>query len=96
MLWEALAGQHPFWGVPMPQVAAAIADGADPLATKRRDLPPRLLAAVDRALAADPSRRPTAGQLADELREAFVAARTRQTGTRPRDEGREAARDRGA
>ena len=85
MLWEALAGQHPFWGVPMPQVAAAIADGADPLATKRRDLPPRLLAAVDRALAADASRRPTAGQLADELREAYVAARTRQTGVRPRE-----------
>ena len=25
MLWEALAGQHPFWGVPLPQVATAIA-----------------------------------------------------------------------
>ena len=72
MLWEALAGQHPFWGVPLPQVATAIADGAAPLATKRRDLPARLLAAVDRALATDPERRPTAGQLADELREAFV------------------------
>jgi eukaryotic-like serine/threonine-protein kinase len=84
MLWETLAGQHPFWGVPMPQVAAAIADGADPLATKRRDLPARLLAAVDRALATDPARRPSAAELADELREAFVTARTRPTGTRPR------------
>jgi eukaryotic-like serine/threonine-protein kinase len=83
MLWEALAGQHPFWGVPLPQVATAIADGAAPLATKRRDLPARLLAAVDRALAVDPERRPTAGQLADELREAFVVARPREA-RRPR------------
>ena len=83
MLWEALAGQHPFWGVPLPQVATAIADGAAPLATKRRDLPARLLAAVDRALATDPERRPTAGQLADELREAFVVARPREA-RRPR------------
>ena len=33
MLWEALAGQHPFWGVPLPQVAAAIEAGAKPIAT---------------------------------------------------------------
>jgi serine/threonine-protein kinase len=78
MLWEALAGQHPFWGVPMPQVARAIEEGAPPLATKRRDLPSRLLAAVDRALATDPARRPSATQLALELREAFVAPRARK------------------
>ncbi len=84
MLWEALAGHHPFWGVPMPQVATAIAEGAAPLATKRRDLPARLLAAVDRALATDPERRPTAGQLADELREAYGATPRRETRTRPR------------
>ncbi len=27
LLWEALAGQHPFWGVPLPQVAGAIESG---------------------------------------------------------------------
>ncbi len=95
MLWEALAGQHPFWGVPMPQVATAIAEGAAPLATKRRDLPARLLAAVDRALATDPERRPTAGQLADELREAFVAARARETRTRAREKPAKAAKQPG-
>jgi eukaryotic-like serine/threonine-protein kinase len=78
MLWEALAGQHPFWGVPLPQVANAIEGGAEPLATQRRDLPSRLLAAVDRALATAPERRPTAGQLASELREAYVARRDRR------------------
>ena len=28
MLWEALAGTHPFWGVPLPEVASAIVAGA--------------------------------------------------------------------
>jgi len=77
MLWEALAGQHPFWGVPLPQVAGAIEAGAPPLATERRDLPSRLLAAVDRALATAADRRPSAGALAHELREAFAAPRSR-------------------
>ncbi len=77
MLWEALAGQHPFWGVPLPQVAGAIEAGAPPLATERRDLPSRLLAAVDRALAPAAERRPTAAELAHELREAFTAPRSR-------------------
>ena len=80
MLWEALAGAHPFWGLPLPQVAPAIGRGAPSLTTTRGDLPRRLLAAVDSALAVDPDRRPTAAQLADELRESFVVAR------RPRSE----------
>jgi len=77
MLWEALAGQHPFWGVPLPQVAGAIEAGAPPLATERRDLSPRLLAAVDRALAPAAGCRPSAAELAHELREALLAPRSR-------------------
>jgi Protein kinase domain len=75
MLWESLAGSHPFWGVPLPEVASTIAAGAPPLSSRRGDLPRRLLAAVDAALSVDPARRPTASQLAAELREAFVAVR---------------------
>ncbi|MGL6278544.1 MAG: protein kinase domain-containing protein, partial [Gaiella sp.] len=75
MLWEALAGTHPFWGVPLPQVAATIAAGAPPLATRRPDLPRGLPGAIDAALAVDPEHRPSASQLATELREAFVVAR---------------------
>jgi hypothetical protein len=82
MLWEALAGSHPFWGVPLPEVASAIAAGAPPLSTRRGDLPRRLLAAVDGALSVDPARRPTASQLAAELREAFVATPSRRPRTR--------------
>jgi hypothetical protein len=70
LLWEALAERHPFWGVPLQEVAAAIAVGAPPLGTERRDLPRRLLAAVDGALARDPARRPRASALAAELRNA--------------------------
>ncbi len=73
ILWEALAGSHPFWGVPLPQVASTIAAGAPPLSARRPDLPRRLLAVVDAALAVDPGKRPTAARLAAELREAYVA-----------------------
>ena len=73
ILWEALAGSHPFWGVPLPQVASTIAAGAPPLSARRPDLPRRLIAAVDAALAVDAAKRPSAARLASELREAYVA-----------------------
>ena len=79
MLWEALAGQHPFWGVPLPQVAATIEAGAAPLGTERPDLPPRLLAVIAGALALEPGRRPRAAVLAAELREAVDAPRRERT-----------------
>jgi len=68
LLWEALAGTHPFWGVPLPEVARTIESGAPPLSKRRPDLPRRLLGAIDRALETDPARRPTAQALAAELR----------------------------
>ena len=71
VLWEALGGRHPFWGMPLQQVALAIEQGAPPLSTERRDLPRRLLAAIDRALSPDPVRRPRASELAGELRRAL-------------------------
>lgn len=87
ILWEALAGSHPFWGVPLPQVASTIASGAPPLSARRSDLPRRLLAAVDSALSVDPARRPPAARLAAELREAFVVPHVR-----PRPERRTPSR----
>jgi serine/threonine-protein kinase len=92
ILWESLAGSHPFWGVPLPQVASTIASGAPPLSARRTDLPRRLLAAVDSALAVDPAKRPPAARLAAELREAFVVARP-PAAERQRAAGE--ARDRG-
>lgn len=87
ILWEALAGSHPFWGVPLPQVASTIASGAPPLSARRSDLPRRLLAAIDSALSVDPGRRPPAARLAAELREAFVAP-TRRTRPESKPAGR--------
>jgi eukaryotic-like serine/threonine-protein kinase len=77
VLWEALAGRHPFWGVPLQQVARAIEVGAPPLAAERRDLPRRLLAAVEGALAHDPGARPRASALASDLRSAVRQAPAR-------------------
>jgi Protein kinase domain len=89
MLWEALAGQHPFWGVPLPQVAATIEAGAAPLESERPDLPPRLLEVIAGALAIEPEKRPQASVLAAELREGVDAPRRdRSTRRRPRARGR--------
>ena len=79
LLWEALAGGHPFWKSSLLDAAKAIQEGAPPLATARPDLPRPLSAAVDRALSLDPALRPSAAELTDELR---GAARPRPKETR--------------
>jgi Protein kinase domain len=68
MLWEALAGRHPFWRTSLLETARAIERGAAPLETLRPDLPRPLLAAVARALDVEPGRRPDAAVLAGALR----------------------------
>jgi hypothetical protein len=85
VLWEALASRHPFWGVPLPQVASTIEAGAPPLQPERPDLPRRLVQTVESALAVDPAKRPRAAELATELRSALAAPRgERRTAARPR------------
>jgi hypothetical protein len=81
LLWETLTDRHPFWGMPIQEVAKAIQAGAPPLASERRGLPRRLVSAVDAALAIDPNRRPNASDLAAELRNAAKKpqGRTRET-----------------
>jgi hypothetical protein len=71
MLWEALAGRHPFWRGSMLETARAIEAGARPLGDLRPDLPKRLLRLVDSTLSPSPARRPSARELADELRRAL-------------------------
>jgi hypothetical protein len=85
LLWESLAGRHPFWGVPLQEVAKAIEAGAPALVTERRDLPRRLLAAVDGALAPEPEARPRASALASDLRAALRQAPARQARPRRRE-----------
>ena len=61
MLWEALAGCHPFWTASLLETAKRIEEGAPSLA-RRAARPARAAArAVDRALALDPRARPTRG-----------------------------------
>ncbi|HET7566445.1 MAG TPA: serine/threonine-protein kinase [Gaiellaceae bacterium] len=83
MLWEALAGRHPFWQGSMLETARAIEKGAPPLAELRPDLPKRLLQLVDRSLSLAPSRRPSAGELADALRGAATSSRRRKAPRTP-------------
>jgi len=78
MLWEALAGRHPFWQTSMLDTARAIEAGAPSLASLRPDLPKRLVQLVDRCLSLGPSRRPTAAELAGSLRGAAAPPRQRR------------------
>jgi len=68
MLWEALAGRHPFRSSDAAGTARRIKAGVPPLEAIRPDLPERLRDTIASALAADPARRPTAAKLAAELR----------------------------
>jgi hypothetical protein len=62
LLWESLAGRHPFWAVSPLETARRVEQGAPPLSQLRPDLPQELCRAVDRMLALDPRKRPTAKQ----------------------------------
>jgi hypothetical protein len=75
LLWEALAGFHPFWTSSPVETARRIEAGAPPLASARPDLPRALLDAVDRSVALDPGRRPGALQLSQQLRDGLVRRR---------------------
>jgi hypothetical protein len=77
LLWEALAGRHPFWAVSPLETARRVERGAQPLAELRPDLPRELCRTVDRMLALDPRQRPTARQ-AHHLLVAAEAARGRR------------------
>jgi hypothetical protein len=71
LLWEALAGWHPFWTASLLETARKIEQGPPPLHTSRPDLPRRVTSTVDRALAHDPAERPGAAELGHDLRRGF-------------------------
>jgi hypothetical protein len=83
MLWEALAGRHPFRSESMSETSALIQAGAEPLERIRPDLPTFVHRAVAGALVLDPARRPSAERLADELRGRVKRRRPRRDRTRP-------------
>jgi hypothetical protein len=68
LLWEALAGFHPFWGGTLVDTAKSIERGAPTLRQQRPDLPRSVVSCVDRALSVVPGRRPTAAGLVGALR----------------------------
>jgi hypothetical protein len=68
LLWEALAGRHPFWAVSPLETARRVEQGAQPLAELRPDLPRELCRAVARMLSLDPRKRPHAKQALQLLR----------------------------
>lgn len=84
VLWEALAGRHPFWAVSPLETARRVEQGAQPLAELRPDLPRELCRGVDRMLSLDPRKRPTAKQAVHLLRAAAEGgAERRRAATSP-------------
>ncbi len=80
VLWEALAGEHPFWGGDLVETSHRIHLGARPLEELRPDLPEHVHHVVASALTANPARRPSAAALADAL--TSLPRRRRRGGTR--------------
>jgi len=68
LLWEALAGEHPFWNGGADGTTRRIRSGAPRLEELRPDLPQALCDTVASALLSNPARRPSAQRLAHELR----------------------------
>ena len=84
MLWETLAGRHPFRADDVGETSRRIEAGAPPLAEVRPDLPESLRRAVASALVLNPVRRPEAGRLATELR-ALKPKRKKRKNTEQRE-----------
>jgi eukaryotic-like serine/threonine-protein kinase len=72
LLWEVLAGKHPFSSFSPLETARRVNEGAPPLAALRPDLPRRLTQSVDAMLAPAPARRPAAKQASVWLRSAWT------------------------
>jgi hypothetical protein len=81
LLWEMLAGEHPFWGGDMVETSRRIQQGAPGLETLRPDLPQHVLETVASALLVNPQRRPSAERLASQLRD--LPKRKKKGGSRP-------------
>jgi hypothetical protein len=73
LLWEALAGRHPFWNGNLLETARAIQAGGPSLSAVRPDLPKAIVALVERMLSVDPRKRPRAGRAVGDLRRARAA-----------------------
>src|SRR4051812_40440611 len=79
ILWETLAGRHPFWEGGPVGTSRRIQEGAPPLEEERPDLPRALCEVVSRALVVNPAKRPGADRLANALRPS-PRRRTRRKG----------------
>ena len=73
VLYEALAGDHPVRGASPAATARRVGSVLRPLARSRADLPPRLAAAIDRAVRPKPAERGTVEDLSDALIDALDA-----------------------
>ena len=79
-LYAQLTGANPYRAKTLAQLLEKLAEGAEPLAAARPDLPAGVCRAVDRALDHNPSRRPAAAELRDRLLRALAERERRLRG----------------
>jgi hypothetical protein len=72
VLYEALAGGNPMRGANPADTARRVGGPVPPLQRQRKDLPPALCAAIDRALRTSPAERGTLADLGDALEDALT------------------------
>jgi hypothetical protein len=84
VLYEALCGTNPVRGATPASTARRIGRPLPPLARARRDLPPALTRALDRALAPQPERRGTLEELRATLQDTLDRGLGRPRWRRPR------------
>jgi eukaryotic-like serine/threonine-protein kinase len=84
LLWEALAGWHPYWTSSLLDTAKKIQEAPPTLAEARPDLPATLIEIVDRAMSRDPRRRPSALRMAAAVRSAWRSRERRRRESRSR------------
>jgi hypothetical protein len=88
VVYEGLTGVNPVRGPTPAATARRIGRQLPPLAARRPDLPRELAGALDTALAVDPARRGTLGDLRAALELALAEGLTRRRGLLPRRAGR--------
>ena len=86
-LYEGFAGSNPLRAANPAATVRRLGSAIPSLSRARTDLPVRVCAAIDRALAADPARRGTVADLHADLRAALRPARGRRTHAGVADSG---------
>ncbi|MEA2166728.1 MAG: eukaryotic-like serine/threonine-protein kinase [Solirubrobacteraceae bacterium] len=84
VVYEGLAGTNPVRGASPAETARKVGNAVPSLGRQRADLPPELIAALDRALSVAPAQRGTLEELGDALEDGLVEVADERGAVMPR------------